>query len=422
MKIESELKNAWTPSVALNQKVFESAKCSPNSPQVKDTIASAQNDRPTHLVEAACLTCDTLKIGDAHIPLFDLDQIENAGGAARGEGIKRFGNGLRDVGFVAIKAEALKERIAAVNREMECYFSQPLQEKMKDWRPSSQSGFSQQGRETAANAKRADLKETFFIPPGFQEWPAHRKEFQEVMQLYHEELTQIAARVMGYVAEYLGEPTEEVTKSISSAGNLVRLAHYLAPSPTDDPEAVWCSEHRDLNALTLLPPSSIPGLQLLTKEGEWKAVIVPQGYLIVNTGEQLQLKTAGLIQATLHRVLNPGGIYARQARYSSIFFASWSPEFSLKPFQSCVDKMTAGMTDAAKAEYLRKFGDVMVRENLISRLIEMKTIKDPSRELVADLRQKGLLNQPPAELVERFPDLFEEQKLRESTDARAAGG
>ena len=371
----------------------------------KDTIAPAQKDP---LIETLPVSFESLKIEDAQIPLFDLDEIERASKSERMQKIAQFGDGLRDVGFVAIRAEALRERIKAVNREMEIYFSQKLEVKMKDRRKSPQSGFSERGRETAADAKEADMKETFFIPPDFREWPAHRKQFQEVMQSYHKELTPIAATVMGYIAEYLGEPTEDVAKSVASAGNLLRLAHYLAPSPTDNPEAVWASEHRDLNALTLLPPPTIPGLQLETKKGEWKAVTVPQGYLIVNTGEQLHRKTGGLIAATKHRVLNPGGIYARQARYASIFFASWSPEFRLKPFTSCVDKMTAGMTENEKTEYLKSFPDVSVLENLRSRLIEMKSEK-PSREEVADLRQNGLLRSPPSELIQLYPDLFEDK-------------
>ncbi|MGE5196313.1 MAG: 2OG-Fe(II) oxygenase family protein [Anaerolineae bacterium] len=209
---------------------------------------------------------------------------------------------------------------------------------------------------------------------------------------------------MVYLTEYLEEPTEEVAKSVSSAYNLVRLAYY--PAPTEDLEAVWARAHKDLNCITLLPPSTIPGLQLQTKEGEWKAVNVPQGYLIINTGEQLQLKTAGMIQATLHQVINPGGKYAHQRRFASIFFASWSPDFSLSPYQSCIDKMTIKMSEPEKENYLKQFPDITVQENLSSRLIEMKTIPNPEESLVLELRRKGLLRTPPQDLIDRFPHIF----------------
>lgn len=385
---------------------FASVDPLPLPDQTQSSIAPAEK-REVFVAPTLAISKKALEIGDAVIPLIDLDAIANAQGNERKVLIEQFGNGLKDVGFIAVKADFLVDRISSVNSEIEKYFSQDVSEKMKDWRPSCQSGFSQQGRETAANAKKADIKETYFIPPGFTEWPSYRQEFKETMRAYHAELTIIATQVMAYIAEYLNEPTEDVAKSVSSACNLLRLAYYPAPKPTDDLEAVWAAAHEDLNALTLLPPSTVPGLQLLTKDGEWKSVNVPQGYLIINTGEQLQNKTAGMIQATRHRVVNPGGEHARQCRYASIFFASWSPEFSLAPFTSCVDKMTENMTEDQRREYLKQFPDVNVQENLLSRLIEMRSISDPSEELVSGLRKKGLLQQPPEELVKRFPALFD---------------
>ena len=277
---------------------------------------------------------------------------------------------------------------------------------MKDWRASSQSGFSQQGRETAASAKKADIKETFFIPPHYSEWPENRPEFKSVMELYHAKLTEFAALVMGYVAEYLQEPTEEISTSINSAQNLLRLAHYPAARAGDDPEAIWAAPHEDLNALTLLPPSVVPGLQLMTKDGHWQAVNIPVGYLIVNTGEQVQSKTAGLIRATRHQVVNPGGEYAYQRRFASIFFASWSSDFSLNPFASCVDKMTSEMSETKKEEYLKQFPDVNVQENLLSRLIEMGMIPATDKDLIVNLHEKGLLRNPSEALIRLYPEMF----------------
>ena len=341
------------------------------------------------------------------IPLIDLEVISQWGS----DGdimIQKFGDGLRDVGFIAVKApDYLNELIKKVNSEMADYFHQPLEEKMKDWKNNNgQTGFSPQGSETAAGAKKADIKETYFIPPNFKEWPKNRPNFEITMSAYHKELTDIAMQLMACLAEYLGQETEDVTTSMNAAYNLIRLAYYPAASHEDDPEAVWAAAHEDLNALTLLPPSTIPGLQLLTKEGEWLPVVVPDGYLIVNTGEQLQRKTAGLIKATRHQVVNPGGQYQYQERFASIFFASWSETFRLKPFEQCFELMTGGLSSIEKEKYQKQYPDVNVDENLMSRLIEMGTIKDPSVELLTSLLSKGLLTKPPELTVKQHPELF----------------
>lgn len=290
---------------------------------------------------------------------------------------------------------------------MNLYFSQSHEKKMEDDHKNNfQTGFGPQGCETAAGAAQADNKETYFIPPNYQRWPAfsneqERETFKNVMEEYQCILTIYATRCMELIAEYLGEPTEDISQSMTSAHNLLRLAHYFAT----DSNAPRAGAHYDLNCLTLLPPATGPGLQLRDKMGVWKSINVQKGYLIVNTGEQLEKKTAGKIKATLHQVIKPENEKVAK-RLASIFFASWSTSFSLKPFENCVIEMTQGMSEDERIEYLKKYPDVAVMENLLSRLIEMGSILDPKEELVKDLFNKGLLKQPPQAIKEKYPEIF----------------
>ncbi len=286
-----------------------------------------------------------------------------------------------------------------------------------------QTGYAK-ATETAAGAKTADNKETYFVPPpkNFDKWPENFPEFKEVMTEYHNEYTRICATLMGMIAEYLKEvdEVEDVSKSVQSATNLLRLAHYFAPTPSDDPDLIWAGAHYDLNLLTGLIESEVPGLQLktaeltedemkrlnITEEELWAHVQIPRGHIIINTGEMLEMKTAGLMKARKHRVKNPGGDHIYSERFSTPFFASWSSNYRLKPFHSCVQRATRGMTPEQKAEYLKFYPDVTVEENLTSRLIEMNTIKNPSREQVQRLRSIGLLRQPTDDIKKQYPDLF----------------
>ncbi len=341
----------------------------------------------------------------AKVPLIDIESLSDKSLLERQAIIKQFGDGLRDVGFVAVKAHIDSSLINQVNKMMKLYFDQKIEAKEKDIHDNyGSTGYTRHGDEIAAGFKKPDLKETYFIPPNFQRWPENLPAFKQVMQTYQEAMTLITAPLMQFLSEYLNEPTEEISLSMNSPNTLLRLLYYPAPKPSDDPEAVWAAAHEDLNALTVMPPSTIPGLQLLTKDGKWKSVVVPPGYLIVNTGEQIQMKTAGMIKATRHQVINPGGEYACSARYTSIFFASWSDDFSLKPFESCIREVTAGMSEEAKTDYLQPYPsvEVTVKDNLESRLIEQQTIMNPSIDRVNDLRSKGLLRQPPEYLQKHF--------------------
>lgn len=347
-----------------------------------------------------------LNLQNALIPLFDLDAIDQMSGPARAEHVQKFMETLEDIGFAAVKAESLTPLIAHVEEVMQAYFNRSLEEKMQDWNENNSLGYSQRGRETAAGSQVADLKETFFVPPGFTKWPKEMPQFEKAIEPYRQRLMEIAVQVMRIIAEGVNEPSEDVAESMQTAYNLLRLAHYPARKNGDDLNAVWAAPHEDLNAITLLPPSKVPGLQLMTKQGEWKAVSVPEGYLIVNTGEQLERKTAGYIRATRHQVLNPGGHYAQQSRYASIFFASWPPAFSLSPFKSCKERLFTDPKVSDKEACLHKFSNVSVQDNLDSRLIEMGTIANPSQEMVARLRGLGLLQQPPKALRELYPGYF----------------
>ncbi|MBM3198268.1 MAG: isopenicillin N synthase family oxygenase [Chlamydiae bacterium] len=395
-----------TSNISLSSTTTPLPSVPPPTPNITSSMSPTGpgSPFPSHFVTPRD---NALVLDQAPIPLVDLGAIGAATGSARAALIKEFGDGLKNIGFIAVKASELQSLLPSVFKEMESFFLQPIEEKMKEWRNNGgQTGFSQQGRETGAGAKAADLKETYFIPPNFTDYPKNREGFATTMTAYHKALTEIAAQVMSFIAEYLGEATEDVSTSVNSANNLLRLAHYPAPSPGDHPEAVWASAHKDLNALTLLPPTKVPGLQLLTKEGEWKSVHVPPGYLIVNTGEQLESKTAGMIKATPHRVVNPGGEFAQQRRFSTPFFAAWSPSFSLEPFPSCAEKMTQGMSTEEKNKYLKRFPTVTVEEALLSRLIEMRTIPTPDLALVQTLRNKGLIQTPPKELQKLYPGVF----------------
>lgn len=378
----------------------------------RETSSTAAQDPIAEIVAAskAAPVQSALEIGtDPTVPLFDFEKICGMLPADRAEAIEEFGEALRNVGFLGLKIPAaLQARVNEANKEIRRYFGQDIQTKMQDWRDNGgQTGFSQFGRESAAGIKAADLKETYFIPPNFTDWPKDQPTFEAVMKAYHVELSAVAGQVMEWLLEYLNVPSDSIRDEVASAdGNLIRLAHYFAPKEGDDPTAVWAAEHKDLNCLTLLPRPSGPGLQLLTRDGKWKDVVVPEGYLIVNTGEQLEHLTGGMINATPHQVVNPGGEWARRERFATIFFASFPEGKVLTPISECVDFGIKEM--GFKPEEVAKNypAGVTVQEARLSRLIEMGTIKDPGEETVRSLREKGMLRKPPEALKTLYPHLL----------------
>jgi len=86
--------------------------------------------------------------------------------------------------------------------------------------------------------------------------------------------------------------------------------------------------HSDYGSLTiLLPQAGSRGLEVLTPNGDWRAVPPVEGAFIVNIGDLMARWTNDRWVSTLHRVANDG---AEAARQSLAFFhqPNWHAEIT----------------------------------------------------------------------------------------------
>ena len=110
---------------------------------------------------------------------------------------------------------------------------------------------------------------------------------------------------------------------------MTRIAHY--PPIPDTNQEISLPGHRDLSFLSLIPPATQPGLEILTPSGDWIAQpLVPRG-LLFNTGNTLCRWSNDTFKATPHRV--------RAApdtdRHSNIFFLYPDVDAVMKCVPSC---------------------------------------------------------------------------------------
>jgi isopenicillin N synthase-like dioxygenase len=348
----------------------------------------------------------TYPTGFSTIQCFDFDAIDNAG-FDRAHHIQKFGDALKADGFVAVKVTpVMQELIKDVYRVQEEFFKLPLEEKDRYYFPEKlgQTGYVPEKRETAAGKKFSDIKELVMVDPGFTTWP--NAEFERVVKAYREAASEMAAKAMSFIADYLGENLEDPETIKSGPSHLLRCLYYRALTPLDPIGALRADAHGDLNCITLLPTATAPGLQLQEKDGiTWRDVTVPEGYMIINSGRQLWRKTSGMFREVIHRVVNPDADQNVE-RMSVVFFGSWSSPFDLSPLESCVKKMTRGMSPEDKKNYLAQFPKVTVAENLEARVIELGYNTNPTEERLNELVKRGLVLDPPAELVKKYPKVF----------------
>lgn len=134
---------------------------------------------------------------------------------------------------------------------------------------------------------------------------------------------ELAAACQPFVSRHLTDSLLSLPEMISTSQTTkARLLHYFPPSegntlPSEnEPVDSWCGFHLDHSLLTGLcsamflrndgssvsSPSPSSGLYIRTRGGDLTKVSIPADSLAFQTGEALELVTAGKLQATPHCV------------------------------------------------------------------------------------------------------------------------
>ncbi len=210
-------------------------------------------------------------------------------------------------------------------------------------------GYTPFGTEKAKDAEVFDLKEFWHVgrtlPAGHpleefmapNVWPSEVADFRDTMSALFAAFEVAGGRALEAIALHLGRPRDFFAASVEDGNSVMRLLHYPPLGPDAPEGAIRAAGHEDINTITLLLGAEEAGLELLTTTGQWHAVDVPPGALVINVGDMLQRQTNGRLRSTTHRVVNPRGEAARRARYSMPFFLHFRPDFLIEPLPECID-------------------------------------------------------------------------------------
>lgn len=206
-------------------------------------------------------------------------------------------------------------------------------------------GYTPYGTEIAKDAKHVDLKEFWHVgreiegePPYPQllpnVWPTEVPEFKPHMLSIFDELDKLGRKVLEGIAVYLGEERDYFENRVNMGNSILRPLHY-PPIIDEGTPSVRAGAHEDINVITLLVGSREPGLEVLSKSGEWIPVTIIDGAIICNVGDMLQRLTNGVLPSTTHRVVNPPAPYSHKSRYSIPFFLHFNPDVVIDALETC---------------------------------------------------------------------------------------
>ncbi|MCH8500546.1 MAG: isopenicillin N synthase family oxygenase [Aliidiomarina sp.] len=263
--------------------------------------------------------------------------------------VQTIGEGYEVNGFVALTNHGIPSetihRALDATREL---FDLPEQVKKQYHKPGlgGARGYTPFGTEIAKDAKHVDLKEFWHVGrevdndtdyPGLvpNVWPQELPSFKTTTTELFAALDELGNQVLEGIAVYLGQPRDYFRTRVNKGNSILRPLHY-PPIVDKGTPSVRAAAHEDINVITLLIGSREPGLEVLSKSGEWIPVTILEGAIICNVGDMLQRLTNGVLPSTTHRVVNPPAPFNEVSRYSIPFFLHFNPDVVIEALPQCV--------------------------------------------------------------------------------------
>ncbi len=114
----------------------------------------------------------------------------------------------------------------------------------------------------------------------------------------------LGAELLSAIARSADLPPNFFDDKVNLGNSVLRVIHY-PPMPPEPTPSVRAGAHEDINVITLLLGAEEPGLEVLSKKGEWLPINPAPGSLVCNVGDMLQRLTNRHLRSTTHRVVNP---------------------------------------------------------------------------------------------------------------------
>ncbi|TFK31163.1 hypothetical protein BDQ12DRAFT_640319 [Crucibulum laeve] len=131
-------------------------------------------------------------------------------------------------------------------------------------------------------------------------------------------------------------PEDTLSRLHTFAGDGETWLRFMKYYPRSEDEElktrnVWFKGHTDLGTITILFSQPISGLQILTREGEWKWIRHIENALVINTGDSLEFLSGGFYRPTIHRVVQPPQDQRGYTRLGVFLFAVPDDNVKLAP-------------------------------------------------------------------------------------------
>lgn len=263
----------------------------------------------------------------------------------------RLGKACRDVGFFyltdhGMPASVRKAAFAASHQ----FFDLPLAEKqaLSIKQSPHNRGYVAMADERLNPKAGSDLKEAFNIGGdldashpdvvankpfrGVNFWP-ELDHWRETMLRYFDSCLSIGRVLHRGFSLDLGVDEAFFDQPLADPVATLRLLHYPASADASQRPDGGAGTHTDYGNVTLLATDEVPGLEVLTRQGQWlSAPYIPDAF-VCNIGDCLMRWSNDTYLSTPHRVRPP-----EQERYAIAFFLEVNPDTVVDPLDIMPDQ------------------------------------------------------------------------------------
>ncbi len=265
------------------------------------------------------------------------------------EFVAALGQAYETYGFCGISGHGIDDDvIGGAYAAMREFFALPAAVKTRYASPiAGARGYTGFGIETAKDSEHPDLKEFWQVgrelsagEPRHHKlypnlWPDEVAGFKARLYGLYEALETLGNRILEALAIYLKLPSDYFADKVNHGNSILRPLHY-PPIADQQTLSLRSAPHEDINLITLLVGSDEPGLEVLSRTGEWIPVTTQPGTIVANIGDMMQRLTNHVLPSTTHRVVNAPEAYTGDSRYSIPFFLHPNPDYEIATLASCV--------------------------------------------------------------------------------------
>ncbi|KAM0843229.1 hypothetical protein ACQ4PT_057863 [Festuca glaucescens] len=213
----------------------------------------------------------------------------------------------KNIGFFQVINHGVTEQ-AMRDMEAACreFFALPAEDKAAFYSEDNKKTnryFSGSTYQTGGNKYWMDcLRLGCSIPVGDSKnnWPDKPQNLRDVIETFSVLTRDMGMELLRLLCQGMGLRTDYFDGNLGGADVIVTLNHY--PACPDPSTMIGLPPHCDRNLLSLLLPSTVPGLQF-SHNGEWIDVEPLPNAFIVNFGLPLEVVTNGMLKSIEHRVV-----------------------------------------------------------------------------------------------------------------------